>query len=68
MLMAAPGLRAIAIFEEIIALQLEDCDWDSGHLRVRSKSGREQLLPMPADVGAAIAFGLADGDPPARPQ
>ena len=40
---------------EISALQLEDCDWDSGHLRVRSKSGRDQLLPIPPDVGAAIA-------------
>jgi site-specific recombinase XerC len=45
------GLRA----HEIIALQLEDCDWDGGHLCVRSKCGREQLLPMPVDVGAAIA-------------
>jgi integrase len=44
------GLRA----NEIIGLRLEDCGWDSGHLRARSK-GSEQLLPMPADVGAAIA-------------
>ena len=43
LLLARLGLRA----HEIIALQLEDCDWDSGHLRVRSKSGREQLLPIP---------------------
>jgi integrase/recombinase XerD len=51
LLLARLGLRA----HEIKALLLEDCDWDSGHLRVRSKTGREQLLPMPADVGAAIA-------------
>ena len=29
--------------------------WESGHLRVRSESRREQLLPIPVDVGAAIA-------------
>ena len=51
LLLARLGLRA----HEIIALQLQDCDWDGGHLRVRSKSGREQLLPMPADVGKAVA-------------
>ena len=51
LLLARLGLRA----REIIELQLEDCDWESGHLRVRSKSGREQLSPIPVDVGAAIA-------------
>jgi integrase/recombinase XerD len=51
LLLARLGLRA----HEIKALLLGDCDWESGHLRVRSKTGREQLLPMPADVGAAIA-------------
>jgi site-specific recombinase XerD len=59
LLLARLGLRA----HEIIALRLEDCDWDSGHLRVRSKSGREQLLPMPTDVGAAIAAYLQRGRP-----
>ena len=62
LLLARLGLRA----HEIIALQLEDCDWDSGHLRVRSKSGREQLLPMPADVGAAIAAYLQQGRPKSK--
>lgn len=57
--MARLGLRA----NEIIALKLEDCDWDRGHLRVCSKGGREQLLPMPADVGAAIAAYLQHGRP-----
>jgi site-specific recombinase XerD len=57
LLLARLGLRA----HEIIALRLEDCDWDSGHLRVRGKSGREQLLPMPVDVGVAIAAYLQQG-------
>jgi integrase/recombinase XerD len=62
LLLARLGLRA----HEIIALQLQDCDWDGGHLRVRSKSGREQLLPMPADVGAAIAAYLQQGRPTSK--
>jgi site-specific recombinase XerD len=59
LLLARLGLRG----HEIIALQLEDCDWDSGHLRVRGKIRREQLLPMPPDVGAAIAAYLQKGRP-----
>jgi site-specific recombinase XerD len=59
LLLARLGLRA----HEIIALQLEDCDWDAGCLRVRGKGGRECLLPMPADVGEAIAAYLERGRP-----
>jgi integrase/recombinase XerD len=59
LLLARLGLRA----HEIIALCLEDCDWDTGCLRVRSKGGRECLLPMPADVGEAIAAYLERGRP-----
>jgi len=59
LLLARLGLRA----HEVIALQLEDCAWDSGHLRLRSKNRREQLLPMPIDVGAAIAAYLQRGRP-----
>jgi integrase/recombinase XerD len=62
LLLARLGLRA----HEIIALRLEDCDWNSGHLRVRGKSGREQLLPIPADVGAAIAAYLQQGRPTSK--
>jgi site-specific recombinase XerD len=59
LLLARLGLRA----HEIIALQLQDCDWDAGCLRVRGKGGRECLLPMPADVGEAIAAYLERGRP-----
>ncbi len=62
LLLARLGLRA----HEIIALRLEDCDWDSGHLRVRSKGGREQLVPLPAEVGAAIAAYLQRGRPTSK--
>ena len=59
LLLARLGLRA----HEVIALQLEDCDWDGGCLRVHSKGGRDCLLPMPADVGEAIAAYLERGRP-----
>jgi site-specific recombinase XerD len=62
LLLARLGLRA----HEIIALQLEDCRWDSGQLRVRSKSRREQSLPIPVDVGAAIATYLQRGRPKSK--
>jgi site-specific recombinase XerD len=62
LLLARLGLRG----HEIKALLLEDCDWDSGYLRVRSKTGREQLLPMPADVGAAIAAYFQGGRPTSK--
>jgi integrase/recombinase XerD len=59
LILARLGLRA----HEVIALRLEDCDWNLGHLRVRSKGGRECLLPMPDDVGRAIAAYLERGRP-----
>lgn len=59
LLLARLGLRA----HEIIALQLSDCDWDAGCLRVQSKGGRDCVLPMPTDVGEAIAAYLQRGRP-----
>jgi len=62
LLLARLGLRA----HEIIALKLEDCDWDSGCLRVHGKGGHERLLPMPVDVGEAIAAYLERGRPASK--
>jgi integrase/recombinase XerD len=45
------GLRA----GEIRALTLEDLDWQEGLITVRGKAGRFSQLPLPTDVGAAIA-------------
>jgi site-specific recombinase XerD len=59
LILARLGLRA----NEVITLQLGDCDWDRGHLRVQSKGGRECLLPLPDDVGGAIATYLEHGRP-----
>jgi site-specific recombinase XerD len=59
LILARLGLRA----NEIIMLRLEDCDWDRGHLRVRGKGGGVCVLPMPVDVGQAIAAYLERGRP-----
>ncbi|MEO7850932.1 MAG: site-specific integrase [Rubrivivax sp.] len=59
LLLARLGLRAC----EIIRLALDDIDWDQAQLRVCGKGGRPSLLPLPADVGAAIAAYLRHGRP-----
>jgi integrase/recombinase XerD len=59
LLLARLGLRAC----EIIRLTLDDIDWDQSQLRIRGKGGRQSLLPLPADVGAAIAAYLQHGRP-----
>lgn len=59
LILARLGLRA----NEVVTLQLEDCDWERGHLRTRGKGGRESLLPMTDDVGRAIAAYLERGRP-----
>lgn len=60
LLLARLGLRAC----EIIRLTLDDIDWDQAQLRIRGKGGRQSLLPLPADVGMAIATYLQQGRPP----
>jgi site-specific recombinase XerD len=40
---------------EVINLQLDDVDWEGGHLRVRGKNRHECLMPLPDDVGEALA-------------
>lgn len=59
LLLARLGLRAC----EIIRLTLDDIDWDQAQLRIRGKGGRQSLLPLPPDVGAAIAAYLQQGRP-----
>jgi integrase len=59
MILARLGLRAA----EVGALELEDVDWRGGELVVRGKARRDDPLPLPADVGEAIAAYLTDGRP-----
>ncbi len=62
LLLARPGLRSC----EVARLELGDLDWRAGLLRVRGKGGGEARLPLPADVGEAIAAYLRDGRPRAE--
>lgn len=59
LLLARLGLRA----GEVVALELEDLDWEAGAIVVRGKGGRQDRLPLPRDVGAAIAAYLHGGRP-----
>ncbi|MBW7862514.1 MAG: tyrosine-type recombinase/integrase [Rhodocyclaceae bacterium] len=59
LLLARLGLRS----SEVAALLLNDVDWAAGCLRVRGKGGRDDVLPLPPDVGEAIAAYLQDGRP-----
>jgi site-specific recombinase XerD len=60
LLMARLGLRAV----EVARLCLEDLDWRGGELVVRGKGGRLDRMPLPADVGAALADWLRHGRRP----
>jgi site-specific recombinase XerD len=60
LLLARLGLRA----GEVAFLDLEDIDWAAGQVSVRGKRGQRTALPLPTDVGAAIAAYLRHGRPP----
>ena len=59
LLLARLGLRA----GEIVTLELDDLDWHAGQLTVRGKSGQRHELPLPPDVGKALATYLQHGRP-----
>ena len=54
-LVARLGLRSI----EVARMELRDVDWRAGELVVRGKARRQDRLPLPADVGEALAGDLA---------
>jgi site-specific recombinase XerD len=53
------GLRA----GEVAGLRLDDIDWRLGDVTVHGKGNREDLLPLPHDVGDAIVGWLQRGRP-----
>jgi site-specific recombinase XerD len=59
LLFARLGLRAA----EVAALRLDEIDWQSGCLAIRNKGGRWTQMPLPQDVGEAIADYLANARP-----
>ena len=48
---------------EVAGLALDDIDWRAGELVIRGKGSRVDRLPLPADVGQAIASYLRRGRP-----
>jgi site-specific recombinase XerD len=60
-LLSRLGLRSA----EVSGLCLEDIDWRGGQILVRGKGRRSDRMPLPADVGEAVAAYLRDGRPAA---
>jgi site-specific recombinase XerD len=60
LVLARLGLRA----SEVAFLELDDINWKGGQLRIGGKAGQPGDLPLPADVGNAIAAYLRNGRPP----
>jgi len=54
------GLRA----GEVAGLGLDDIDWRAGETVIRGKGRRTEQVPLPADVGEAVAAYLRNGRPP----
>jgi site-specific recombinase XerD len=63
--MARLGLRA----GEVASIRIADVNWRDGLLAVRGKGNRRDVLPVPADVGHAMAGYLTSARPgrPASP-
>lgn len=59
MLVARLGLRSI----EVARLQLDDIDWRAGRIILRGKASREDGMPLPSEVGRALADYLTDVRP-----
>ena len=59
LLLARLGLRS----SEIVQLTLDCIDWERGSLTVIGKGGSQSILPIPTDVGEAIADYLQHGRP-----
>jgi integrase/recombinase XerD len=62
LLLARLGLRA----GEVVALQLDDLNWRAGEILVRGKGLFHDRMPLPSDVGRALAVYLRRDRPPCR--
>lgn len=62
LLLARLGLRA----SEVVALQLEDINWRAGEIIVRGKGLFHDRMPLPPDVGQALASYLRRDRPRCR--
>jgi len=57
LLLARLGIRR----NEVASLELDDIDWERGELRIRGKGEKHERLPLPKDVGVALAAHLKKG-------
>ncbi len=60
LLLARLGLRA----GEVVAMTLDDLDWEAGEFIVHGKGDRQERLPLPQEVGAALVHYLRRVRPP----
>ena len=61
-LLARLGLRV----GELVRLELSDFDWRGGEVTIRGKARRQERLPLPVDVGEAVADYIIGGRPTER--
>lgn len=59
LLLSQLGLRA----GELVSLTLDDIDWDLGCILIKGKGNERSKLPLPAQVGEALADYLKNGRP-----
>jgi site-specific recombinase XerD len=59
LLLVRLGLRA----GEVARLRLDDIDWRNGEVLIQGKANRDERLPLPADVGAALVDYLRKARP-----
>jgi len=59
LVLARLGLRA----RDVMLLELEDIDWTNSCIHVSGKGRQERPVPLPYDVGVAIAAYLRNGRP-----
>src|SRR5438552_8442155 len=48
---------------EVVALTLDDFDWEAGLVTVRGKGKRMAQMPLPSEVGSAMADYFSTGRP-----
>lgn len=59
MLVARLGLRSA----EVARLEFDDIDWRTGQIRLLGKASRQDGMPLPWDVGAALSVHLSQPRP-----
>lgn len=62
-LVARLGLRSI----EVARMELDDINWRTGQITIRGKARRLDTMPLPTEVGKALAAYLLDARPANEP-